>query len=44
MTDFVASIADLGSNKYEPVKCNCEKLKNLKKIHSIALGELLLEI
>ena len=34
----------LDFSKYELLRCNSEKSKNLKKIHSIALGELLLEI
>ena len=34
----------LDFSKYELLRCNGEKSKNLKKIHSIALGELLLEI
>ena len=41
---WLAELLGLGLSKYEPVRWNSEKSKNLKKIHSIALGELLLEI
>ena len=39
-----SSTLRLDFSNYELMRCNSKKSKNLKKIHSIALGELLLKI